>query len=95
MPAVLLFLRTQLRVLDIPGKLGILSLDTLVVAPLFGRDPLVQGRCSFVEGRSKSSIAYFENDLALFGRHTVCSRSRMGGLADYLEMGFGERGPSI
>ena len=95
MPAVLLFLRTQLRVLDIPGKLGILSLDPLVVLLWSGRGPLVWGHYSFAGERLMSSIALAGDGLVLFGRCIVCSHSRTGGSGGYSGTGFGGRGPSI
>ena len=91
----LLFLQRRLRVLGIPGRLGTPFLDTLVMVPWFGRDPLARGRYSFAEGRSKNSIVCFENDLALFGRRTVYFQNRTGGLVDCLGTGFGGHGPSI
>ena len=92
--AVLLFLQTRLHVPDTLGRLDSLFLDTLVMLPWFGRDPLVRGRYSFAEGRLKSSIVYSGNDLVLFGRRTVCFRSRMGGLVECLETDSGGRGTS-
>ncbi len=93
--AVLLFLQTRLHVPDTLGRLDSLFLDTLVMLPWFGRDPLVRGRYSFVGGRSKSSIVWAGSDPVLFGRHIVYSHGRMGDLVSCLGTGFGERDPSI
>src|SRR5258707_34998 len=93
--AVLLSLQTRPRAFDTLGRLGSLSLVTLVVLPWFDRDPLVQGRYSSVGGRLKSSIVLVGNDLALSGYRIVCSQNKMGGLVDCSEMDFGEHDPSI
>src|SRR5258707_14988807 len=92
--AVLLFLQTRLHVPDALGRLDSLFLDTLVVLPWFGQDPLVRGHYSFVGGHSKSSIVWVKSDPVLFGHHTACSHSKMGGLVNCLETGSGEHGPS-
>ena len=90
-----LFLQMRRHVLDTPGRFGSLFPGILVALLWFDQGPLVRGRYSFVGGHSTSSIVSAEGDLVLFGRRIACSHSRMGGFVSCLEMGFGERDPSI
>ncbi len=83
------------HILGILGRLGSLSLGTLVMAFYSDRDPLAQGRCSFVGEHLTNSIALEGDDLVLSGRRIVCSRSRKGGFVCYSGKGSVGRGPSI
>ena len=85
----------QRRVPGILGRPDSLFLDILVASLLFGQDPSVQGRCSFVEGHLKSSIVLARGDLVPFDHRIACSHNRMGGFVGYSEMDSVGHVPSI